>query len=649
MKKFLTNKKLFSAILILAIAFNFFAPITTSAQGNYMQGATVKDVKPVTWGGVIGWFASEALLQASGFISTIMGAFFGVLLYLEALIIDYLLSPNFKFTTAPVVKFGWNITRDLANMFFILILLIIAFATVLRIQSYALQQLLWKVIVAALLINFSLVIAGTVIDFTQILTNFFVNGITANGNFGTFTAQLALNMKITNFYQPASPNSIGQGIAQFGASAFAAVVGMILTLVGGVVMVFVFGATAIFLVLRIINLWGLLIFAPIAWIFWILPATSGHFKEWWDSFIKWAFFAPIYTFFIFLARQIFNAAGGIKNGTFPLNQTSVWNQAAPGLTEASMPSAIFQWILVIAIMFYALIYAKKFGVMGADTSYKTLKGWGDKSKGWAGRQMRRGALAVGAQKAEVDAQGNVIKPARPGWLQRGAETVAALPGGKLLTGAVFKQVEAEAKSVEDAQKQFAGWTPEATQNYLSTKGGTPTSRLGAALALKDKGKLGDLGEDKVRELVALAARYSSKNVDKLLEVAPRLATEFGKDVKAITAKIEKASEIMLESLSDEKVVMNLNPEQLKNIAQKAKADKVRAVRDAVEIAYNNSMALDPTLEMHVEQNITNEPGKEKRNAALRQLAEDERNGVVPVGTTNTVRTKINVMSPAWET
>ena len=72
-----------------------------------------------------------------------------------------------KFTDAEVVKMGWKITRDLTNMFFVLILLVIAFATILRIETYGMKSLLPKLIIVALLINFSLVLAGVVFPSTN--------------------------------------------------------------------------------------------------------------------------------------------------------------------------------------------------------------------------------------------------------------------------------------------------------------------------------------------------------------------------------------------------------------------------------------------------------------------------------------------------
>ena len=348
MKKFIIkNKKNICLIVIVAIAFNFlFLPLVALADPTPAQIANQKDSSWV--GQVISWLTGKTLLFVSSFISMIIGTFFGLIIWLEAVIIDYIINPsNFSLVDTPIVKIGWGITRDLANMFFILILLIISFATVLRIKSWAISQLWWRVVVAALLINFSLVIAGFVIDFANILTAFFLNGITGGGSFGTITTKLAASMQILNFYRPAPPTGVIEGITQLGASSFAAIAGIILTVVGLVVTAFVFGAAMIFLIVRILHIWLLLIFAPIVWMLWILPATSGYFSRWWSSFLQWTFFAPIFVFMIYLSLQIFDATGQFNPkvfGAFP----AAWREAPTGLSQVGMPAAIFQWILVIA-------------------------------------------------------------------------------------------------------------------------------------------------------------------------------------------------------------------------------------------------------------------------------------------------------------
>ncbi len=658
MENLLRNKKYIGLILIAAMVFNFvFLPLIAFA-ANENPG----DKDSVGWvGEVIGLISGKALLFVSSVISMILGAFFGVVLWLEAQIIDYVIDPaNFSFTNSPIVTLGWGITRDLANMFFILILLIIAFATVLKIQSYAINQLWWKVIVAALLINFSLVIAGFIIDFTQVLSTFFLNQVTNGGSFSTITTRLASSMQILNFYNPAKPENIGQGIAQFGASAIAAQVGIILTLVGLVITVFVFGAAAIFLIVRILYIWFLLIIAPIVWMLWILPLTSKYFSQWWDDFIKWTFFAPIYIFMIYLSLSIFDATGKLSPkvfGVFP----AAFKDPAPGLTTVAMPAAIFQWILVIAMMFGSLIVAGKFSVEGAAGARKILTGWGTDTKNWAGRQLRRQALGIGAKEATPEAA------ARPGLLVRSAQKLAAVPfmeliGSRLLAQQVFKMQAGEAKTVEEAQKQFMSWTSQGIQQYLKQSPGPISNALfrnqqiGAALALKEKyGDLEKLGETRIRELAVLASReYSRKELKEILKVAPHLAPEFKEDMKKTVAKIDQADDILIDSLKDIKVVAELSPQQLQTIQQKAGTTKVEVLKETVEKSYVNlftSGRLNQEDKVKIDKFIIGlptddrAPSRETRNKALRELAEDKKDPEVE----KIVRALFTTKSPAWQT
>ncbi len=645
MKKFLRkNKKYIGLILIAAMAFNFlFLPLTALAQPTTAKDDSAK----ADTGGLVSWFKGSAVLFISSTISALLGALFGIVLWLEAQIIDYIISPaNFSFINSPIVTLGWGITRDLANMFFILILLAIAFATVLKIQSYAIKQLWWKVLAAAILINFSLVIAGFVIDFTQILTTFFLNQITGNGNLGTVMTRLASSMQILNFYNPQNGGILG-GLTQFGTDSMAAAIGVILTLVGLVVTVFVFGALAIFLIVRILYIWFLLIIAPIVWILWIIPATSRYFSQWWDNFIKWAFFAPAYVFMIYLSLSIFDANGKFNTGVFSTGN-SAWNTPTPGLTTIGMPQAIFQWILVIAMMFGSLIVAQKAGAEGATGARKILTSWGEKSKNWAGRQLRRQALGVGAREAAPGVE------ARPGLLVRGAQKLAAVPiiGTRLLAGQVFKMQAGEAKTVEEAQEQFGSWTSQGLQDYLKRSPGPITNaffrnqQIGGALALKEKGDLEELGEARIRELATLASReYSKRELREILKVVPHLATEFNEDMKKTVGRIDKANDISINSLKNFKVVAELNPQQFQTILQKAGPDKITALKGTVEQAFG---ALNQPIKDRINDKIIGARSKDMRNKELRELEEDERQKKVPVGTTKTARAHFITTSPAWQ-
>src|SRR2546428_5207811 len=74
-----------------------------------------------------------------------------------------------------VVNDSWGVMRDFANMFFIVALIIMAFATIFDVfPQYSFGRLIVDFVISALLINFSLVIGEFVIDVSQTLSNIFL-------------------------------------------------------------------------------------------------------------------------------------------------------------------------------------------------------------------------------------------------------------------------------------------------------------------------------------------------------------------------------------------------------------------------------------------------------------------------------------------
>src|SRR3989344_1721406 len=66
--------------------------------------------------------------------------------------------------------------------FFINVAIIfIAFATITRRQTFGFKQLFAKLVMMALLINFSLVISGVIIDFTNVMSQFFIDKVASGG------------------------------------------------------------------------------------------------------------------------------------------------------------------------------------------------------------------------------------------------------------------------------------------------------------------------------------------------------------------------------------------------------------------------------------------------------------------------------------
>ncbi len=75
------------------------------------------------------------------------------------------------------VIIGWTIVRDICNSLFLLIVLWIAFTIIFDIEGYGGRKLLFRVIMVALLINFSLTMVTAVFGVTNFLAQQFANNI----------------------------------------------------------------------------------------------------------------------------------------------------------------------------------------------------------------------------------------------------------------------------------------------------------------------------------------------------------------------------------------------------------------------------------------------------------------------------------------
>src|SRR3989339_945464 len=120
-------------------------------------------------------FAVDVVVRLLGqFIFKLLLSPFYLLLQIEMWLLMILAQYN-NFIHEKGVVTGWTALRDLANMFFILILLIISFATIIRAQGYGYKQTLSRLIIVAILINFSRMIVGVLIDFSQVIMLTFVS------------------------------------------------------------------------------------------------------------------------------------------------------------------------------------------------------------------------------------------------------------------------------------------------------------------------------------------------------------------------------------------------------------------------------------------------------------------------------------------
>ncbi|MDA1334916.1 MAG: type IV secretion system protein [bacterium] len=326
---------------------------------------------------------------------------FSYLITLASALFDIALSiQNEAFYDQPIVNAGWMISRDVVNIVYIFVLLIIAIATILGIESYGMKSLLFKLIISALLVNFSLAIAGIIVDTSNALGNQFYSAM-GNPNADLDNDGVADGRDIaTTFVSGFKPQNIiapNEATVNKPFSTYERLSNAIIAYIMGIILIliatFVIGAGAILLVIRIVYIWILFILAPFAFLFYVLPTTSGMAQKWFKNLFEQSFFYPAYMFFLYLVFKII-AGGGIESlvnkASLSTDLTiALQGEAASQLTAKA--GLVLGFIFLGILLMASLIAAKSMGAYGASGALKIAGNIGGKVRGALYRPVRRTA------------------------------------------------------------------------------------------------------------------------------------------------------------------------------------------------------------------------------------------------------------------
>lgn len=214
-------------------------------------------------------------------------------------ILSVLLSTT-TFVNHPYVQTGWTFVQAFTNFGFIIALLLIALLTALRIEGFNARRLLPRLIIAALLVNFSLVIGGFLIEASQLTMAVIIQGV-GNCNPSTFgdclIHQSQLFRSVYNSVRNVpDPSKLQAGLplelprlsadlstlANFILANF-----MVWMLFWGLV------ALVIGFFIRYIVLLLLLIVSPLAFLAFAFPKAEQLGMKWWTMFLKYLIFGPV--------------------------------------------------------------------------------------------------------------------------------------------------------------------------------------------------------------------------------------------------------------------------------------------------------------------------------------------------------------------
>lgn len=378
-------------------------PAPYDPSGQYGSGKTIPT--PEVCGFVTG---SPVECIKDGINLALQGFFYiiGIVLAFELEMLAWVLD-NFSWENG-VVTLGWGIVRDFSNLFFIVVIMIIAFATVLQLETYGMKALLPKLIAIALLINFSLAICGFLINFADAFGKTFKDAgkggpaLTLAVKTGLGAGNLTSDGTATAKGQQEADEKIKELAKKGSQNTFLAVVlSFALGILSGLIMIFVIGAGIFFMMIRQISLMFIVILSPIALICLLVPFLNDKWSEWKSAFLKWVLFYPLYMFFFYIAIKIINSNVMSAPGM---------GGSIKGVTGITSPQAI--WRMFIASMFLigAIMVAQKTGVAGASAigsfgkgALKTITGAGLAQKGlkMAGARVKE---EVALRRAQIGAR-----------------------------------------------------------------------------------------------------------------------------------------------------------------------------------------------------------------------------------------------------
>ena len=481
------------------------------------------------------------------YIAWFVGWVCGLIVALEAYFVGEILNINAGVFNAPIIQVGFSAALSLANLGFVFGIIVIAIATILRRESYGIKQLLWKLVVMAILVNFGLVIVQPIFNFSNQLTTYFLGCVQTGGGCGTVSTlegAKSFATALASAFQPQrdflntaqTSNTIASGMGGDISKIIGPTFGLIL-LAGAMIVIVMTLATFIFMLLvRYVYIAILAVLLPLAWMLWVFPNTQSYFSRWWGSFIRWTFFAPVVLFFMWLAimtsSQMSNstsatAGADTYKGLFGSNNTTATEQAnSNGLGGfAPLVGNILNEIVLVGLMIGGMIAANELSITGSSATVGAMKSIGASAGNYSLKQGKKGSR-LAYQKAGGEKITAGLQEGRIGrQIQRLPLLGGALGGivrrGESLAGRAISKASTNQALVDESKKKLSDNPEELKRLLIGSM--NKEDQLAAISKLVEKGEL--KGDENI----------NGKNVKVFLDENPDVMKRFGQGLLGVNA------------------------------------------------------------------------------------------------------------------
>lgn len=522
--------------------------------------------------------AGDILLKIASFTLIFTGFLLNISINLTTHIKDI-------YEATPAIRSVWVIIRNISSIFIIFMLLYTSIQTILGIGSPNIKKLIGNIIMAGLLINFSLFFTKVAIDasnlvslqfyraiapeYSSTLSNSSPDGWMSSAFYdGGISNIFMQSLKIQTIYHP--ENSGIKGVTD-GVKITTAII--VATYGGVILMLFAaisFLAAAAAFTIRTGFLLVLMAFSPIYFAGMIFPAIKKEVSNKWMEYLtNQLLFMPLYLLLMYVSMTIISDSGFMS-----------FLQSKDGVTSESFlmkqMGIVLQYVIAIFFINLPLIGALKFGAIGAGFAQNMTKGLRDKIY------------------------------SQPGVLGRNTlGRVGRTLGGSFDATAAKWQSNPVGKRVSSALRAVG--VSQSVRGALNTM---ENSKYGTGQSINDVSK-----EDKDRAKVISGVQRASTQRSTIGSVVGKDKTPTTVEITAFRETVTKMNNKELEkidfdTLNDPKFASNLSSKQFDSIIDadyltEQQKDKIKTTRktELIEILKNGAAA-------DIKEHMKNLSGKE---------------------------------------
>lgn len=330
----------------------------------------------------------------------------------------------------------WTLIRDICNLAFIFGFIYLGIRTIFDPESASVKRTLARIIIGALLINFSLFIVKFVVDFSN-FTAFKIYQAMTSGS-GSISGAILEEMGVTSFYSSkVSPQDFARTTG--GGAFWFYVIGALMLMVAAVT----FFIAAVMFIVRFVVLIFLMLGSPILFAAPVFPKFEQTASMLWGKLFSNAFFAPVYLLLLLMCIKVVH--GLMASMSTPKQMISDTLMHAPTVDSYAV---ILNYVVIIFFLIQSLLIAQKMGAVGGDTAVSAFHGMRKSAQGYMGRGIMR---ATGAGEYLEKLQKNSTNATV-------ARVAGSLVGAKFGSGRSYADTHKEDKEMEarkNRQKQVS--------------------------------------------------------------------------------------------------------------------------------------------------------------------------------------------------